>query len=72
MGEHTQYNSSLDIFSFGNIALFSLTQEFIGPKLNDATYTDLMSRSSVYLKLSDVSMNFVLFIAILEKKMPRW
>jgi serine/threonine protein kinase len=40
MGEHTQYNSSLDIFSFGNIALFTLTQEFIGPKLKAATYTD--------------------------------
>ena len=40
MGEHTQYNSSLDIFSFGNIALFTLTQVFIGPKLKAATYTD--------------------------------
>ena len=40
MGEHTQYNTSLDIFSFGNIALFTLTQEFIGPKLKAATYTD--------------------------------
>ena len=40
MGEHTQYNTSLDIFSFGNISLFTLTQEFIGPKLKAATYTD--------------------------------
>ena len=40
MGEHTQYNTSLDIFSFGNIALFTLTQDFIGPKLKAATYTD--------------------------------
>ena len=40
MGEHTQYNTSLDVFSFGNIALFILTQEFIGPKLKAATYTD--------------------------------
>ena len=40
MGEHTQYNSSLDVFSFGNLALFTLTQEFIGPKLKAATYTD--------------------------------
>ena len=40
MGEHTQYNSSLDIFSFGNIALFTLTQVFVGPKLKAATYTD--------------------------------
>ena len=40
MGEHTQYNRSLDIFSFGNIALFTLTQEFIGPKLKAATYTN--------------------------------
>jgi serine/threonine protein kinase len=40
MGEHTQYNSSLDIFSFGNVALFTLTQEFVGPKLKAATYTD--------------------------------
>ena len=40
MGEHTQYNSSLDIFSFGNIALFTLTQDFVGLKLKAATYTD--------------------------------
>jgi serine/threonine protein kinase len=40
MGEHTQYNTSLDIFSFGNISLFTLTQEFIGSKLKAATYTD--------------------------------
>jgi serine/threonine protein kinase len=40
MGEHTQYNSSLDIFSFGNVALFTLTQEFVGPKLKAATYMD--------------------------------
>jgi serine/threonine protein kinase len=40
MGEHTKYNSSLDIFSFGNVALFTLTQEFVGPKLKAATYTD--------------------------------
>ena len=40
MGEHTQYNTSLDIFSFGNVALFTLTQEFVGPKLKAATYTD--------------------------------
>ena len=40
MGEHTKYNSSLDIFSFGNVALFTLTQEFVGPKLKAATYND--------------------------------
>ena len=44
MGEHTQYNSSLDVFSFGNLALFTLTQEFIGPKLKAATYTDPNTR----------------------------
>ena len=49
MGEHTQYNSSLDIFSFGNIALFTLTQEFIGPKLKAATYTDPTSRKIIGL-----------------------
>ena len=47
MGEHTQYNRSLDIFSFGNIALFTLTQEFIGPKLKAATYTDPTSRKII-------------------------
>ena len=49
MGEHAQYNSSLDIFSFGNIALFTLTQEFIGPKLKAATYTDPTSRKIIGL-----------------------
>ena len=47
MGQHTQYNSSLDIFSFGNIALFTLTQEFIGKKLKAATYTDPKSRNII-------------------------
>ena len=40
MGEITKYNASLDIFSFGNITLFTLTQEFPGQKLKAATYTD--------------------------------
>ena len=40
MGEQTQYNTSLDIFSFGNISLFILTQEFFGPKLKPATFID--------------------------------
>ena len=40
MGEITKYNTSLDIFSFGNITLFTLTQEFPGHKLKAATYTD--------------------------------
>ena len=47
MEQHTQYNTSLDIFSFGNIALFTLTQEFIGPKLKAATYTDPKSRTII-------------------------
>jgi serine/threonine protein kinase len=47
IGQHTRYNSSLDIFSFGNIALFTLTQEFIGPKLKAATYTDPTSRQII-------------------------
>ncbi len=51
MGEHTQYNSSLDIFSFGNVALFTLTQVFMGPKLRAATYTDnagkIIARSEI-------------------------
>ena len=49
MGEHTKYNSSLDIFSFGNVALFTLTQEFIGPKLKAATRTDPKSREIIGL-----------------------
>lgn len=40
MGEVTKYNTSLDVFSFGNIALFTLTQEFPGQKLKAATKTD--------------------------------
>lgn len=40
IGELTHYNSSLDIFSFGNLALFTLTQEFVGTYLKAATYTD--------------------------------
>lgn len=38
MGPHCRYDSSLDIFSFGNLALFTLTQQF--PNLLAATYTD--------------------------------
>jgi serine/threonine protein kinase len=47
MGECTQYNSSLDDISFGNIALFTLTQEFIGSKLKAATYTHPISRKVI-------------------------
>lgn len=32
-GEHAEYNTSHDIFSYGNIALFTLTQEFPGQNL---------------------------------------
>lgn len=38
MGYHSRYNASLDVFSFGNLALFTLTQVF--PNLKAATYTD--------------------------------
>ena len=69
MGEHTQYNRSLDIFSFGNVALFALTQEFIGLKLKAATYTDPnQKRSLLALKLSDVNIALMLFIVFLEKR----
>ena len=40
IGEHARYNSSLDVFSFGHLALFTLTQEFIGTKMKAATYID--------------------------------
>ena len=41
MGLHSRYSTSLDIFSFGNLALFTLTQQF--PNLLAATYNDPMS-----------------------------
>ena len=34
----SKYNTSIDVFSFGNLTLFTLTQEF--PKVKPATYTD--------------------------------
>ena len=40
IGVHTKYNISLDIFSFGNLALFTVTQIFPGQMLKAATYTD--------------------------------
>ena len=69
MGEHTQYNTSLDIFSFGNIALFTLTQVFVGPKLKAAAHTLIVLESfMLVLKLSDVSTVFIFFIMLLEKR----
>ena len=38
MEDHPKYNISLDIFSFGNLILFTLTQVF--PNLKAATYID--------------------------------
>lgn len=38
VGLHSRYSTSLDIFSFGNLALFTLTQQF--PNLLAATYID--------------------------------
>ena len=38
MGPHAKYNTSLDVFSFGNLSLFTLTQVF--PDLKAATFTD--------------------------------
>ena len=40
IGVHTKYNISLDVFSFGNLALFAITQIFPGRMLKAATYTD--------------------------------
>ena len=40
IGVHTKYNISLDAFSFGNLALFTVTQIFPGHMLKAATYTD--------------------------------
>ena len=34
----SMYNTSIDVFSFGNLALFTLTQEF--PNVKPATFTD--------------------------------
>ena len=38
MGPHSKYDTSLDVFSFGNLILFTLTQQF--PNLLAATYND--------------------------------
>ena len=38
MGPHSKYDTSLDVFSFGNLLLFTLTQQF--PNLLAATYND--------------------------------
>lgn len=38
MGPHSKYDTSLDVFSFGNLMLFTLTQQF--PNLLAATYND--------------------------------
>ncbi len=58
MGEHTQYNTSLDIFSFGNIALFTLTQVFMGPKLRAATYTDCAGKLNAPTEIERREHNF--------------
>ena len=36
--DHPKYSTSLDVFSFGNLILFTLTQEF--PNLKNATFVD--------------------------------
>ena len=40
--DHPKYNTSLDVFSFGNLILFTLTQEF--PNLKNATYVDVKTK----------------------------
>ena len=40
--DHPKYNTSLDVFSFGNLVLFTLTQEF--PNLKNATYVDIKTK----------------------------
>lgn len=40
IGIHAKYNISLDVFSFGNLALFTATQTFPGQMMKAATYTD--------------------------------
>ena len=42
MEDHPKYNTSLDVFSFGNLILFTLTQEF--PNLKNATYVDVKTK----------------------------
>lgn len=36
--DHARYDASIDVFSFGNLALFTFTQEF--PQVKAATYTN--------------------------------
>ena len=40
--EHSQYNKSIDIFSFGNLTLFTLTEAF--PKVKNATFVHPTTR----------------------------
>ena len=48
-GQHTHYDVSLDVFSFGNLALFTLTQDFVGNHLKAATFTDPKTRRIIAL-----------------------
>lgn len=38
MDDHARYDASIDVFSFGNLSLFTYTQEF--PQVKAATYTN--------------------------------
>ena len=64
MEDHPKYNTSLDIFSFGNLILFTLTQAF--PNLKAATYIDQQTKT--LCPRSEIDRRIELFIQ-LERKL---
>ncbi len=69
MGPHSKYDTSLDIFSFGNLTLFTLTQQF--PNLLAATYNDPKSDKVVgRTEIERRSNEFQLSDSLLGSKHP--
>ena len=46
MKEHVMLDTSIDIFSFGNVILYTFTQEFLGPNFKPSSCTDPSSGNS--------------------------
>lgn len=64
MEDHPRYNTSLDIFSFGNLVLFTLTQVF--PNLKAATYIE--KRTKTLCPRTEIDRRIESFIQ-LERKL---
>ena len=59
MEDHPKYNTSLDVFSFGNLIIFTLTQVF--PNLKGATYVEpktqrLYPRSEIDRRIDSINL----------------